>query len=543
MDCFLLILLFTCSFIPSAKLQEFESEESGSGDTSRRKINGPGDNVCSVTTTTIEYVERSVPTRSWSTAVVVGWKNCVCSYSYFCNTMYYKKKIGRKWKCVKDIFRIRNETRWGCETVTKTDYYCCKGYVEKDGECVSEKVCEEDNGGCDQLCSESTTRYPKCDCYAGFKWNKYKNICEDVNECKIYNKNGGCDGECKNTEGSYYCECRDGFELKEDRHTCQDIDECEFDNGGCQQVCTNTKGSWKCDCNAGYKLEERVKCEVISFCDIFFGNCRDMCSDLTLGSSICDCDETKMKVMNTHCKENNPCTENNGGCSHICSYENEKLTCECPEGHTKNSDQTCEDIDECLDLNVGCSHTCVNRIGTYECFCPEDYELDLLDNITCISTSMSEFPGPAPQNSDKSSPLPSIIAGAVIGVLFLCFIIFILLFFLKRMRDKKINAEKDVSITKSKDLENAGFDNHGYGKGFIENTTMTTNTYYSNNAPLPSAPALPKKENIYDNSESSKDKTYSEPPSISYTLPPTNPPPRLIDESDSGSQSPYYSPI
>ena len=34
---------------------------------------------------------------------------------------------------------------------------------------------------------------------------------------------GGCDidnGNCNNTDGSYYCICDDGFELLDDEHTC-----------------------------------------------------------------------------------------------------------------------------------------------------------------------------------------------------------------------------------------------------------------------------------------------------------------------------------
>jgi hypothetical protein len=33
-----------------------------------------------------------------------------------------------------------------------------------------------------------------------------------------------------------------------------DIDECNTNNGGCQQNCRNTDGSFNCDCRSGYSL-------------------------------------------------------------------------------------------------------------------------------------------------------------------------------------------------------------------------------------------------------------------------------------------------
>lgn len=40
----------------------------------------------------------------------------------------------------------------------------------------------------------------------------------DLNECEI--SNGGCEHQCKNTNGSYICECNKGFFLNGNRKTC-----------------------------------------------------------------------------------------------------------------------------------------------------------------------------------------------------------------------------------------------------------------------------------------------------------------------------------
>lgn len=41
----------------------------------------------------------------------------------------------------------------------------------------------------------------------------------DINECA--DENGGCEGTCCNTIGSYYCRCPDGSKLGDDGKSCQ----------------------------------------------------------------------------------------------------------------------------------------------------------------------------------------------------------------------------------------------------------------------------------------------------------------------------------
>ena len=40
----------------------------------------------------------------------------------------------------------------------------------------------------------------------------------DVNECEI--SNGGCQHQCRNTNGSYLCQCKGGFFLDSNGKTC-----------------------------------------------------------------------------------------------------------------------------------------------------------------------------------------------------------------------------------------------------------------------------------------------------------------------------------
>ena len=40
----------------------------------------------------------------------------------------------------------------------------------------------------------------------------------DVNECEI--SNGGCQHQCRNTDGSYLCQCKEGFFLNINGKAC-----------------------------------------------------------------------------------------------------------------------------------------------------------------------------------------------------------------------------------------------------------------------------------------------------------------------------------
>ncbi len=106
----------------------------------------------------------------------------------------------------------------------------------------------------------------------------------DVNEC--FTNNGGCDGLCTDTRGSYTCSCGSGFVLGSNAHSCDgefikfqsnhtfrrkvfmiinfrpaDVDECSTSNGGCEGQCTNTRGSYTCSCESGYVLgSNRLSC-------------------------------------------------------------------------------------------------------------------------------------------------------------------------------------------------------------------------------------------------------------------------------------------
>merc|ERR1712083_101457 len=70
--------------------------------------------------------------------------------------------------------------------------------------------------------------------------------CTDVDECSV--RNGGCQHECTNTEGSFVCSCRDGYNLNTNTRSCDDVDECAADSNPCAagELCANTHGGYYC---------------------------------------------------------------------------------------------------------------------------------------------------------------------------------------------------------------------------------------------------------------------------------------------------------
>jgi len=150
--------------------------------------------------------------------------------------------------------------------------------------------CLTNNGGCDGLCINTLGSY-KCQCPAGLKLD-VDNKCIDINECLLRNGHGPCQGNCVNTWGSYHCSCDElkGTKLGEDGHTCDDIDECKDKNGGCSYQCVNTRGSYHCICPNGFILGDDWKtCKDVDECDYLDMQdeiCTGACTN-TIGSYHC----------------------------------------------------------------------------------------------------------------------------------------------------------------------------------------------------------------------------------------------------------------
>lgn len=190
-------------------------------------------------------------------------------------------------------------------------------------------------------------------------WNKWSVWHLDIDEC--WEQNGGCEGSCENTVGSYHCLCPLGYQLNYDNHTCLDVDECWPDKFNCSHECVNMEGSARCSCLHGYNLQDDGK----------------------------------------------SCQGEEGAASDYLECRTETPLYHNPYYVTQNSITwvaalirwlifvgILTDVDECTEYGVQlCEDRCINTEGSYQCLCTDlGYKLSW-DDSSCsgawISTSVS----------------------------------------------------------------------------------------------------------------------------------------------------------
>ncbi|XP_071002689.1 uncharacterized protein [Oncorhynchus clarkii lewisi] len=102
------------------------------------------------------------------------------------------------------------------------------------------------------------------------------------------------------------------------------------------------------------------------------------------------------------CLEVTPCALNNGGCSQLCSVNQEQAQCHCRPGFILLEDhRTCRDVDECVEgqQQQRCQQTCVNTFGSFRCSCPYGHTL-AGDGRACVAEC------PAGYRKQPSTPIP-----------------------------------------------------------------------------------------------------------------------------------------
>ncbi|XP_047611988.1 growth arrest-specific protein 6 isoform X3 [Phacochoerus africanus] len=88
----------------------------------------------------------------------------------------------------------------------------------------------------------------------------------------------------------------------------------------------------------------------------FYCQCRD-----GWGGRLCD-------------RDVNECSQQNGGCSHVCYNKLGSFHCACYSGYALSPDsRTCHDVDECADAGACGEARCQNLPGSYSCLCDEGY--------------------------------------------------------------------------------------------------------------------------------------------------------------------------
>ena len=124
---------------------------------------------------------------------------------------------------------------------------CADGFsLSPIGQCYDQDECQLGIANCEHQCNNTVGSY-QCYCNEGYQLSADHRSCEDVDECVDIDgcETHICDMICHNTEGSYQCSCDKGFQLV-NGIKCPDIDECMTNNGGCLGECLNSDGSYLC---------------------------------------------------------------------------------------------------------------------------------------------------------------------------------------------------------------------------------------------------------------------------------------------------------
>ncbi|KAG5270516.1 hypothetical protein AALO_G00193540 [Alosa alosa] len=145
--------------------------------------------------------------------------------------------------------------------------------------------CDEHAGSCVRVCS-GHGHTGQCQCRDGFALSKHGNICEDVNECALWNH--GCSLGCENVPGSYFCTCPHGYLLLPDLKTCHERTPCVENATLCEYDCVHTQKGDVCVCAEGSLLQpDGHSCSGCTAADR--GGCSQVCVPLGAGRWECEC--------------------------------------------------------------------------------------------------------------------------------------------------------------------------------------------------------------------------------------------------------------
>ncbi|KAL8617136.1 hypothetical protein ACOMHN_014306 [Nucella lapillus] len=131
--------------------------------------------------------------------------------------------------------------------------------------CQDTDECQTGSHSCDQKCINTDDGY-QCDCFPGYY--RDQDTCVECPKGTFRNdsspSNKGCQScpdhmttDAPRARSRAACICKEGYSIYPRLgRDCRDVNECALDNGGCEGGCENTPGSFTCSCGQGYTLAD-----------------------------------------------------------------------------------------------------------------------------------------------------------------------------------------------------------------------------------------------------------------------------------------------
>ncbi|QDG50151.1 hypothetical protein FIV42_05200 [Persicimonas caeni] len=262
---------------------------------------------------------------------------------------------------------------------------CDEGYVNVDGECLSENGCLPDTCNDHGTCSEEGGG-PSCACEEGYAGER----CESCDEAAGYRDDGQgncvlrpcepnpCQGEneeCVADGADAVCVCIAG--THEEGGECVPDTTCGPNSCNGSGTCSDDGGIVECACDAGWAGDFCNSCDAANgYHDDGQGGCtQDPCLP-------------------------NPCTEANRT---SCVAQQDSYTCECDPGYHLDGGQCVED-ETCQANSCSGNGTCDDSTGVVQCSCDAGWDGDVCDACDTANGYHDDGQGGCTQNPCLPNP-------------------------------------------------------------------------------------------------------------------------------------------
>ncbi|XP_061601081.1 EGF-containing fibulin-like extracellular matrix protein 1 isoform X2 [Cololabis saira] len=217
-------------------------------------------------------------------------------------------------------------------------------------------------------------------CTEGYTYDKVREQCRDIDECKLLSD--ACKGgmQCINNFGGYLCLPKSAviYLTKEETDQAPLPDSVPQNPVPASQphlppvVSGGHRGqqtSLTIRCAAGFAADEQNICRDVNECDVQ-SPCQHHCYNL-IGSFLCQCDHGfELAADMVSCEDIDECSLSDYMCQYQCVNNPGSYACDCPQGYQLQGNRLCQDINECETGTHNCQddEMCWNYYGGFRCY-------------------------------------------------------------------------------------------------------------------------------------------------------------------------------